>query len=111
LSDINVQARKTINDSNDTTLIDKISKCFTLSNLVSYKSHLDDLHKEYETVSKAESACVFIPFEPSTKENLQLSSKLFGVYNEIKHLKTKQEPFEPGDAPRIGFGHRKVYLL
>jgi hypothetical protein len=23
----------------------------------------------------------------------------------------KQEPVEPGDAPRIGFGHRKVYLL
>jgi hypothetical protein len=23
----------------------------------------------------------------------------------------KQEPVEPGDAPGIGFGHRKVYLL
>jgi hypothetical protein len=23
----------------------------------------------------------------------------------------KQEPVEPGDAPRLGFGHRKVYLL
>jgi hypothetical protein len=23
----------------------------------------------------------------------------------------KKEPIEPGDAPRIGFEHRKVYLL
>jgi hypothetical protein len=28
-----------------------------------------------------------------------------------KTKKKKQEPVEPGDAPRIGFGHRKVYLL
>jgi hypothetical protein len=26
-------------------------------------------------------------------------------------LHLKQEPVEPGHAPLIGFGHRKVYLL
>jgi hypothetical protein len=29
----------------------------------------------------------------------------------LKKIKNTENPVEPGDAPRLGFGHRKVYLL
>jgi hypothetical protein len=33
---------------------------------------------------------------------------LYGIFLN-SNIITKQEPVEPGDAPREGFGHRKVY--
>jgi hypothetical protein len=40
---------------------------------------------------------------------------VYGELVTVEDMKTVEEitraRFEPGDAPRIGFGHRKVHLL
>jgi hypothetical protein len=53
---------------------------------------------------------IFLPWE---KKLLKKLNFLWHNYNRITQtsLFKKQEPVEPGDAPRIGYGHRKVYLL